>query len=93
MIVEYIDAHRDRFGVDPICTVLTEHGVPIATSTYYAAKARGPVSDTAWAEAHAANTVHQTQCWAMGRHESRDSRTAVAGRASTPPRPVFPDRE
>lgn len=59
MIVEYIDAHRDRFGVDPICTVLTEHGVPIAPSTYYAAKVRGPVSDAAWAEAHAANTVHQ----------------------------------
>lgn len=59
MIVEYIDAHRDRFGVDPICTVLTEHGVPIAPSTYYAAKARGPVSDAASAEAHAANTVHQ----------------------------------
>ncbi|XCI61378.1 hypothetical protein MPNTM1_02520 [Mycolicibacterium parafortuitum] len=39
MIVEYIDAHRDRFGVDPICTVLTEHGMPIAPSTYYAAKA------------------------------------------------------
>lgn len=59
MIAEYIDAHRDRFGVDPICTVLTEHGVPIAPSTYYAAKVRGPVSDAAWAEAHAANAVHQ----------------------------------
>ena len=59
MIVEYIDAHRDRFGVDPICTVLTEHDVTIAPSTYYAAKARGPVSDTDWADAHAANTVYQ----------------------------------
>ena len=54
MIVDYIDAHRDRFGVEPICTVLTEHGLTIAPSTYYAAKVRGPVSDTAWAEAHAA---------------------------------------
>lgn len=59
MIVDYVDAHRDRFGVDPICTVLTEHGPPIAPSTYYAAKVRGPVSDTARAEAHAANTVHR----------------------------------
>lgn len=59
MIVDYIDAHRDRFGVDPICTVLAEHDLPIAPSTYYAAKARGPVSDAAWAEAHAANTVHR----------------------------------
>lgn len=58
MIVDYIDAHRDRFGVDPICSVLAEHGLPIAPSTYYAAKVRGPVSDAAWAEAHAANTVH-----------------------------------
>ena len=59
MIVEYIDAHRHRFGVDPICTVLSSYGVKIAPSTYYAAKARGPVSDTAWNQAHAANTVHQ----------------------------------
>ena len=59
MIVDYIDAHRHRFGVDPICTVLTEHDVKIAPSTYYAAKARGPVSDTDWADAHAANIVHQ----------------------------------
>ena len=32
----FIDAHRDRFGVVPICRVLTEHGCPIAPSTYYA---------------------------------------------------------
>jgi hypothetical protein len=24
--VEFIDAHRGRFGVEPICRVLTEHG-------------------------------------------------------------------
>ncbi len=40
MIVGYIDAHRDVFGVEPICRVLTEHGCPIAPSTYYAAKSR-----------------------------------------------------
>ena len=40
MIVEYIDAHRDRFGVAPICQVLTQAGTPIAPSTYYAAKNR-----------------------------------------------------
>lgn len=43
MIIDYIDAHRHQFGVDPICTVLTSYGVKIAPSTYYAAKARGPV--------------------------------------------------
>ena len=46
MVVEYIDAHRDRvvegrpLGVEPICEVLTESGVRIAPSTYYAARNR-----------------------------------------------------
>jgi putative transposase len=26
VLVEYIDAHRDRFGVEPICTVLSQAG-------------------------------------------------------------------
>jgi len=30
------------FGVEPICTVLTEHGYKIAPSTYYDNKARAP---------------------------------------------------
>lgn len=38
----FADAHRDRFGVEPICAVLAEHGVGIAPSTYYAAKSRPP---------------------------------------------------
>ena len=43
----FIDEHRDRFGgVEPICTVLTGHGVSIAPSTYYAAKARPPSART-----------------------------------------------
>jgi hypothetical protein len=46
LIVEFIREHADRreerdngglrWGVEPICTVLTEHGLPIAPSTYYA---------------------------------------------------------
>jgi len=36
-MIAYIDANRDRFGVEPICQVL-----PIAPSTYYAAKHRSP---------------------------------------------------
>jgi putative transposase len=40
--VAVIDAHRDRFGVEPMCRVLTEHGVRIAPSTYYAHKTREP---------------------------------------------------
>ena len=38
VLIDYIDQHRDRFGVEPICAVLTEAGVKIAPSTYYAAK-------------------------------------------------------
>ena len=39
-MVAYIDEHRGQFGVRPICRILTEHGVAIAPSTYYAAKKR-----------------------------------------------------
>ena len=42
MIVTYIDAHKVRFGVEPICRVLAAAGTKIAPSTYYAAKARPP---------------------------------------------------
>ena len=38
----FIDANRDELGVEPICRGLTEHGCPIAPSTYYAFKARPP---------------------------------------------------
>ena len=34
-MVAFIDAHREPYGVEPICAVL-----PIAPSTYYAQKAR-----------------------------------------------------
>jgi putative transposase len=40
--VAFIDAHRDRFGVEPICRVLTEHGCKIAPNTYYVARKRPP---------------------------------------------------
>ena len=42
LLVDYIDQHRGRFGVEPICAVLKDAGVQIAPSTYYAAKARPP---------------------------------------------------
>src|SRR4029453_6052305 len=40
-MIAYIDANRDRFGVEPICEVL-----PIAPSTYYGAKRRLPSART-----------------------------------------------
>ena len=36
-MTKYIDAHRDRFGVEPICQTLA-----VAPSTYYAARVRPP---------------------------------------------------
>jgi transposase-like protein len=47
-LVKFISGHADhqagglRWGVEPICAVLSEHGCPIAPSTYYAARARTP---------------------------------------------------
>lgn len=39
-MIAFIDEHKYRFGVEPICTVLREHGCGIAPQTYYAAKSR-----------------------------------------------------
>ncbi|EUA17563.1 putative transposase for insertion sequence element IS629 [Mycobacterium xenopi 4042] len=41
-IVEFIDANREEFGVEPICTVLRSAGLQVALSTYYDTKARVP---------------------------------------------------
>lgn len=56
MIVAYIDVYRDRFGVEPICQVLTDNDLAIAPSTYYAHKAC-PVTDADWDDAHLANAA------------------------------------
>ncbi len=51
LICQYIDQRKEEFGVEPICTVLTESGCRIAPSTYYAARSRPPskrsISDAA----------------------------------------------
>jgi len=39
--VRFISEHKSRFGVEPICRVLSGHGCKIAPSTYYGAVARG----------------------------------------------------
>jgi hypothetical protein len=51
-----IEVYRDRFGVEPNCRALSEHGMPIAPSTYYSRRAQ-PVSDRDWADAHMAHAV------------------------------------
>ena len=47
--MRFIDEHKDRrvqgglrWGVEPICEVLTEHSLAIAPATYYAARTRPP---------------------------------------------------
>ena len=42
MIIEYIERYKNVFGVEPICTTLTNADVPIAPSTFYAARTRAP---------------------------------------------------
>ena len=41
-MIAFIDAHRDRFGVEPICRVLSEHGCKIAPNTCWVARKRPP---------------------------------------------------
>ena len=40
MVVAFVDDHRKEFGVEPICRVLSQHGVPIAPNSYYAHRRR-----------------------------------------------------
>jgi putative transposase len=49
VIVDFIREHADhrdpgglRWGVEPICAVLSEHGLPVAPSTYYEHLGKGP---------------------------------------------------
>jgi putative transposase len=41
-VIAFIDEHRSRFGVEPICRVLREHDCGIAPNTYWVAKKRPP---------------------------------------------------
>jgi putative transposase len=41
-LIDFIDNHKDEFGVEPICRVLSEHGAKIAPSTFYEVRSRRP---------------------------------------------------
>lgn len=56
MIVDYIETDRSRFGVEPICDVLSEQGVSVAHSTYYERR-RQPVTVAELEDAHLANAL------------------------------------
>ncbi len=58
-MIDYIDAHRGEFGVEPICRVLAEHGVPIAPSSYRAARTR-PRSRRALTDAALSEVIEAT---------------------------------
>jgi putative transposase len=42
VVVAFIDSVKERFGVEPVCRVLSQLVCKIAPSTYYAAKSRPP---------------------------------------------------
>jgi putative transposase len=46
VICQFIDSHRDQFGVSLLCRVLTAHGVPVAARSYWARRSR-PLSKRA----------------------------------------------
>jgi len=48
VICGFIAEHKARFGVAPICRVLTAHGCQIAPRTYYAWASRAPSKRALW---------------------------------------------
>jgi putative transposase len=48
VICEFVAEHRARFGVAPICRVLTAHGCKIAPRTFYAWASRAPSKRSLW---------------------------------------------
>jgi len=48
LICEFIDEHKERFGVAPICRALVVHGVQIAPRTYWAHRPAAPSKRTLW---------------------------------------------
>jgi putative transposase len=71
VVTAFVDDHRNRFGVEPICRVLTEHGCTIAPSTYYAARTR-PASARAVRDAELKPLIAAV-------HADRDKGRGVAG--------------
>ena len=48
LICAFIDAHREQFGVVPICRALAVHGVQIAPRTYWAHRSAAPSKRALW---------------------------------------------
>lgn len=82
MVVEYIDAYRDRrvegrpLGVEPIIDVLADAGVEIAPSTYYATKKR-PRSARAVRDADLIGKIRQVHTDNLGVYGARKVHAAL----------------
>ena len=87
MIVEYIDAHKDEFGVEPICTTLTEAGVKIAPSTYYAARSRPP-SARSVRDTHVTERIKEVHAENYSVYGVRKVHAALARQGGVEGRPV-----
>ena len=48
LICEFIDEHREKFGVVPICRALAVHGMQIAPRTYWAHRLAAPSKRALW---------------------------------------------
>ena len=48
LICEFIDEHREEFGVVPICRTLAVHGVQIGPRTYWAHRMAAPSKRALW---------------------------------------------
>ncbi|AHI18690.1 MAG: IS3 family transposase [Corynebacterium casei] len=71
--MDFIRTYRQRFGVESICAVLTEHGITIAPSTFYAHQSRGfGPTDAELDDAYTADRLHDlwrdNRC-VYGRHK------------------------
>jgi putative transposase len=84
-VIQFVDEVRERFGVEPVCRVLSQHGVRIAPRTYYAAKSR-PASNRVVRDAAVTveiERVHADPQLGRGLYGVRKStRSCVAGAAS-----------
>ncbi|XAS75722.1 IS3 family transposase [Dermatophilaceae bacterium Sec6.4] len=77
LIVDFIRAHADRrepgglrWGVEPICTVLSEHGWKIASSTYYEHVNR-PAQDWEVRDASLINEIRRVHAQNFGVYGAR----------------------
>jgi hypothetical protein len=86
-LVVYIDDHKQVLSVEPICRVLTEHGMPIAPSIYYEARIRAPSRHAVRDEQLRTEVarVHQANYGVYGPARSGCNSTGRTSRSRTAP--------